>query len=287
MASYCYFLMFPGPHEKLVPEEVLQAMEEAGYSCSSTISLAVPIEEEGHIFWSEKMRSLPEPRFKEAARLLQQGEQIYLDFLSFHTPLTGCFMTQIWNPYIEFHLRVRGLREFSREECNAFFTMMLIIAERARAAYVLFMGEPTDDFEDHFIEIDGKRYIDKVYIRTKRPTSAADFFWDGYLVRHIYVNRELRGDLPEGLPQVEEEIEVGEGWVEYVIQSPPTAMTLRAVIPDQDAARESLSCSMFLQPTWIRGHRKNRLVRRLGKHVARGVPSRLPGSSPPGKLSGG
>ena len=97
---------------------------------------------------------------------------------------------------------VRLLAESSQQ---AYRKMLRNFAKRCKATYVIIVTEPHDFFEDHFLEIDGQRFLESVTPSGKK-----------YDIQSVWIDMDSSDKLPEGINETPRSA-VGSGFMEFSV----------------------------------------------------------------------
>lgn len=159
MSSWFYLIYFPAPHEKLTPEKVIALIPEHGIEISEDVLEAEEIDEYGHWEFLKGGPSLGVSPVNEIQKRLLEKNQFQIECTNQEILFYCGFLLHINNPYFNICGSRRIYSDLSQERFNYYWNMMIQIAARANAGYVL-VSFDTEDVEDRFIEIDNKRVLD-------------------------------------------------------------------------------------------------------------------------------
>ena len=91
--------------------------------------------------------------------------------------------------------------------------MLRQCAKQSRAAHIVIVDDPPDFFEDRFLEIDGKRFLEN-----QMPSG------NKYDIHAIWTNIELCDEIPEGVDELSRRV-MPDGFVEYLVANGPPRQT--------------------------------------------------------------
>ena len=209
MSSWFYLNYFPAPHEKLTPEKAIELIPDHEIIIREEVLEAEEIDELGH--WEFLKDGLPlgsSPVNEIQKRLLNQ-EQFNIECAS-HDILFYCgFLLETKNPCFLICGSRRSFNDLSQERFDYYWNMMVQIAAKANAGYVLYSVD-TEDVEDRFIEIDNKRVLDlDLKLESEKKY--------GHGIGSVWVNsNKSNATVPIGLDPTSID-ELGHGFREYKI----------------------------------------------------------------------
>jgi len=205
MSSWFYLTFFPAPHDKLTPEKTIELIPEHGINISEEVLETGEIDELGH--WEFLKNGLPlgsSPVNEIQKRLLNQ-EQFQIECANQEILFYCGFLLFINNPYFTICGSRRFFNDLSQERFDYYWNMMVQIAAKANAGYVLYSVD-TEDIEDRFLEVDDKRILDL----------ESDEKY-GHGIGTVWVNsNKSNGTVPNGLDPSSFD-ELGYGFREYKI----------------------------------------------------------------------
>lgn len=186
MASWQYAFLFPGTESSLDPRGAIDVLATFGLEFDHFVHPAFRIDDVGHLEFGEKSH-LVGPTLKAIKQRLVHHEQFLVECRNDELFLSCSFATQYSNPFIMLSWSNRLFRRISEARQSQYWDMLGRCANHCRAAYVLFINDPADFFEDKFVEIDGRRFLDR----------ETRFGMNDVLA--IWVDRTLCDKLPEGI----------------------------------------------------------------------------------------
>jgi len=211
MAAWHYAFFFPAAEHQLDAAAAVASLVKEGYEVSSLARCMVPTDDEGHLGEYGAEVELGEPPAEDLLDRLQNGEQLFSE-ISKHdassnivTTFACSVSTSAANPHLSFGWHKRLFEQLSPDVQNTYWMAIRNAAKVAGAAYVVLAVEASDNFEDRFLEVDGKRILD---------TECNHQY--GHGIWAVWVNRSLGGDYPDGVADAVA-INLGDGFVEYSV----------------------------------------------------------------------
>ena len=187
MTSWQYAYFFPGSTGVLSPSNALNVFAEFGLEFDSTIWELASIDEAGHLEANRQIR-LEGPPLKELQTRLSRGEQFQVECRNRDILFTCSFDICYSNPHIVIGWSKRLFDALDVSRRWAYWRMLRKFAKLCAAKYVIIVDDPPDFFEDHFLEIDGRRILDNMTTRG-----------NPYDIRAVWVDTESTDMLPEGI----------------------------------------------------------------------------------------
>ena len=205
MSSWFYLNYFPAPHEKLTPENAIELIPEHGLNIREDVLEAEEIDELDHWeFLIDRLPLGPSPVDEINKRLLEK-KQFQIECTNEEILFYCGFLLQINNPHFIICSSRKFFNGISQERFDFYWDMMVLIAAKANAGYVLYSVD-TEDVEDRFIEVDNKRILD---LESKEKY--------GHGIGSVWINSKiLNATVPIGLDPISID-ELGHGFREYKI----------------------------------------------------------------------
>lgn len=116
--------------------------------------------EDGHLEIGGQEVKIEENINKELFKRLSKDEQIQVTCRNKELFFVCTFASAASNPHIFIGWSARLFSMLSREAVEDYRNMLRSISIAVNASYVVFVEEPPDYFEDHFVDVDGNRYLD-------------------------------------------------------------------------------------------------------------------------------
>lgn len=159
MPSLDAAVFFPGHREILTPALAVDELMCRGLKLGPKIRLMERVDPEGHLLDTGSEVVLTAPLWDDLkGRLLAQ--ESFSAVIGNSEMTFDCFFAPIsFNPHIDINWPRRWFNELPMEAAKAYYSMLGRFARRCGAAYAVFVSDPTD-FEDRFLEIDGRRVLD-------------------------------------------------------------------------------------------------------------------------------
>jgi hypothetical protein len=132
--------------------------------------------------------ALTNPFIDDVKCRLLQGEDFSIQLRNSETFLSCFFAMQAANPHVSFGWSKRLFRELPATVRNQYWTMIRDFAAHCKAGYVVVVDDASDQFEDRFIEMDGKRFLD---------TSIGHSY--GHGIQEVWFNEACGAKPPEGV----------------------------------------------------------------------------------------
>ncbi|KYF65238.1 hypothetical protein BE11_24805 [Sorangium cellulosum] len=197
--------MFPGHGEHLLPAAAIDALAQSGLVFDPWMYPAIVVDEAGHLEHGDKVE-LAGPPAEELEERAVRGEQFLAECRDRALAFTLLLHAKYTNPYMALGWSRRLFRNLSHDEQERYWKLIRVVAQRSNAAYIIVVNDPPDYFEDRFLEVDDRRWLDK-----QLPSGAT------YDFRAIWISTRAASALPEGVSSLPGN-DVGEGFREYSVE---------------------------------------------------------------------
>lgn len=159
MSTWQYAFLFPRSNMPLMSKEAVQELEERGLEFDDEL-FPLQLYPDGHVEVAEQAIEIAKPADVDLCERLSRNEQIEVLCRNKEIFVVCSFATAASNPYISLGWSVRLFTMLSEEAKEAYRRMIRRVAVAVGAFHVVFVEEPPDYFEDHFVDVDGVRCLD-------------------------------------------------------------------------------------------------------------------------------
>ena len=215
MAAWHYAFLFPGRKLRFDSANAVASLASNGFEVSNTARRLVPFDETGHYGEFGEEISLEEPFTNDLQQRLRDGEQLFVEITrndiahndtdTIAMTIACSFALKTSNPNISFGWHERLFSRLPPETQHFYWQAIRDAARAANAAYVVLVDEAADDFEDRFIDIDGRRILDT------QPSHQ----W-GHGIRAVWVDSSTGTECPVGVA-ASDTADIGNGYVQYSV----------------------------------------------------------------------
>jgi len=187
MGSWRYAYFFNDAEQALEPAGILKTFEDAGFSFGEKLLSARVVDKEGHVEFTGEQKPFPAASF-DASNQLGEGAQFQVECFNEDLFFALCFTTKYVNPFIVIGWSNRLFHRIAADRQAGYMRMLRQAALACNAAYVILVDDPPDYFEDRFLDIDGKRFLDPLMPSGER-----------YEIREVWARENLKHLPPEGV----------------------------------------------------------------------------------------
>ncbi|HEY0981176.1 hypothetical protein [Schlesneria sp.] len=205
MSSWQYAFLFPQSPSQLHPADAVNHLTEFGAEFDNSIRICVPVDDDGHVLDVGEEISLNEPFERDLIRHLEIGKSFSIQLRSADLVISAEFLLDAPNPHISLGWSRRLLEESTPMIQRDFWKALRSFARDCNAGYVVIVDDAPDHFEDHFIDIDGKRMFD-LHVNHRY----------GLGLREVWLQSCVTSTLPEGVTYRDSE-QLGEGFERHFI----------------------------------------------------------------------
>jgi hypothetical protein len=188
MASWRYAFMFAGSTARLLPQHGIDVLREYDFEIDEVLRHASIIDDEGHIEYTGEHSMRGSNREEELKTRLGSGEQFQSEFRNRALFFSLSIATGYPNPYVMIGWSNRLFANSAEDYQRRFVQMLRRFARLINADYVVIVDDPPDYFEDKFIEIDGRRFLDNMTTGGKP-----------YEVRGVWIANTRDDKIPDGV----------------------------------------------------------------------------------------
>lgn len=207
MSSWEYVFLFPQLPNQLRPAKAVPRLAEFGAEFDGSIRMCIPIDDKGHLLDVGNKIDLNIPFDKDIVRFLEDGKSFSVQLRSEYQFFSVGFIMETQNPHISIGWPSRLFEEAPTTAKTEFWNAIRLFAKDCGADYVLIIDDAPDQFEDRFVDINGKRIIDlQVNHRF------------GLALKEIWLQSKGFSTLPEGALYGEPEY-IGDGFNRYIVFS--------------------------------------------------------------------
>jgi len=201
MASWHYAFLFPGTNYDLDPAGAIDVLADFGLEFDESIRPAIEIDEFGHLEHGDELQ-LDGSILNGLKQRLTKHEQFMVECRNDELFLSCSFATRYSNPYMILGWSKRLFRDLNESRQNEYWDMVGRCAKQCKAAHVVIVDDPPDFFEDRFLEIDGRRFLE-----TEMPSG------NKYDIHAIWTDLALCDQIPEGIDESSRH-EIPSGFIE-------------------------------------------------------------------------
>ncbi len=200
MSQWIYAYLFPGPKQELKPVEIFDGFTNFGFEYDSRM-ITLNVDRDGHCVEDE----IQEYRDTTTIRkLLNRGKSLSVTCRNNQLWISCNFAISAANPHIFLGWSSKCLRLLNEVERTAYYTHLRTASKKAQAAYVVFMEEVPDFFEDRFVPLDDIRLID-----FSLPSGKLE------PIHEIWIDHQIGGVIPQGADFFEGK-EIGKSFFQYI-----------------------------------------------------------------------
>ena len=206
MASWKYVYFFPSADRHLQPAKALDRLSCRGLEFDETLRMAKVIDDAGHLEHVDEEFGLRHPVIKDLQERLGQGQQFLVECRNNEISIACCFATRSFNPHFFLGWSRSLFTRLDDSIQHEYWEMIRDFAKASSAAYVVLVDD-AGEFEDRFIDIDGRRVLD--------ATVAHKY---GHGIQSVWVDTSRQAELPEGIHR-KPIGDIGDGFEEYSVPS--------------------------------------------------------------------
>ena len=203
MASWHYAFFFPAGEQQLSPDLGLGAASLCNLEFDNTIHEAVAIDDAGHMAGVGEEDTVCSPVLSNLESLLQEGRQFLVECRNTELFISCNFLHRVSNPHVFFGWSKRLFSDIPERNQQRYWQMFQAFAKQIHAGYVVLVDDASDNFEDRFLEVDGKRFLD-----TECNHQYGHGIWS------VWVDQELGGECPDGVAEATA-VDLGNGVTKY------------------------------------------------------------------------
>lgn len=204
MASWHYAFLFPRAGGALEPEGVIDALAKFGFEFDGFIRVAVEIDEHGHLEHGDEMPLDGSVR-ERLKSLFIRGEQFQVECRNEELFISCSFATRYSNPYVMLGWSIRLFSQLSEPRRNQYWNLFRECAKRCKSTHVIIVDDPPDYFEDRFLEIEGRRFLENELPSGNR-----------YNIHAVWTDCNLCDTVPEGVNDASRR-EIPGGFIEHSV----------------------------------------------------------------------
>lgn len=204
MASWHYAFFFPAAGQHLQPAEAIDVLSRRGLESDETISLSVVVDDAGHLLEVGDEVFLEKPAHEDLRHRLENDEQFVAEFRNSEIIFTCGFATRSFNPHIYFGWPRKIFANLPESVQQEYWEMFRDFAKASGSAFVILVDDASD-FEDRFLEIDGRRFLDAEVSHEY-----------GHGIRAVWVDVSIGAEPPEGVSNTAV-TNIGDGFREYLM----------------------------------------------------------------------
>jgi hypothetical protein len=204
MAKWHYAFMFPDSAGRLLPANAIQIFADAGFEFDRKIFPAVAADAAGHLEPGDSLE-LSGNTIKELVNRLNNDEQFLVECRNRDLFFSIFFATKNSNPYLVVGWSQRIFAELNDDLQQRYWQLLKRVARGCGATYVIVVDDPPDYFEDRFLEIDGRRFLENQTLSGRK-----------YDIRSVWIDVDSLEPRPEGING--QPLKIGiDGYSEYVV----------------------------------------------------------------------
>ncbi|MBS0266552.1 MAG: hypothetical protein JSS02_31770 [Planctomycetes bacterium] len=207
MSSWEYAFLFPQSPNQLRPASAIGHLTQFGAEFDRNLRLCVPVDDEGHLLDVGEEVALKEPFERDLSQYLRNRNSFSIQLRSSEIVVSVQFMLGSANPHISLGWSRRLFDRSPPDFQMAFWSAIRAFAKDCDAGYVLIVDDAPDHFEDRFLDIDGKRFVD----------CHVDHGY-GLGLREIWLQTSAAAVPPDGLEFGPSE-EIGRGFLRYSLRN--------------------------------------------------------------------
>ncbi len=159
MSTLRYAYLFSGAKTPLDLSNVIQNLDIRGLEFDDEL-FELEVFPDGHLEAVGQGIKISKPVKRDLIRRVSQNQQIQATCRNKELFVVCGFATAAANPHIFFGWPARLFSLLDHEAVEEYRSMIQRVASSVKASYVIFVEDPPDYFEDHFLDVDGIRYLD-------------------------------------------------------------------------------------------------------------------------------
>lgn len=160
MGSMYYAYMFPSAGQQLCPANLIRILADQGFAFDSSAYVGAAVDAIGHIAFGDEVKLGDRPDDELASRIIK-GEQCQVQCSDADLFLIVSFVQQSWNPHLVIGWPRRLFSALPQERQQAHWRLLRGVAAASKASFLIVVIDPPGYFEDRFIELDGRRILDR------------------------------------------------------------------------------------------------------------------------------
>lgn len=204
MSSWRYAFFFPNNDTTLKPERGISDLYRFGFKFDNKMRKYISVGEEGFLVDAGEQVEINGPIEIELQERLLKGEQFSIECRNSELFVSCHFTAMSHNPCVYLGWIKNLFIALGNVRQTEFRRMLIEFASHIFASYVIIVDDASDNFEDRFLIIDGKRMLD---------TSVNHKY--GHGIQEVWVDVANATEPPEGV-SVEQSTIVGAGFVSYM-----------------------------------------------------------------------
>jgi hypothetical protein len=206
MSSWQYAFMFPESGKSLRVAEVIRVFSESGFEFDRAIYPAFAIDDDGHLEHGDAVQMTGKHVEKLEIRL-RNNEQFLVECrnqdLFFAISFAGKYQT---NPHMMIGWSRTIFGALGKDSQEKYLQLIRNVANACNATNIIVVNDPPDYFEDRFLAINGRRFLDR-----QMPSG------NKYDIQAVWISIRSSDKRPEGVKE-KPISNVGEGFQEYTIE---------------------------------------------------------------------
>jgi hypothetical protein len=205
MGSTYYAYMFPGVGQFLQPFDAVRTLANNDFVFDGSIYQATAIDAHGHVEYGDEIELTKMP-IGEIEQRLRNVEQFQVQCRNSDIFFAVSFGTRSFNPHV---LTIWSRKIFARlpqKLQERYWRLIREVAHACNATYLITIIDPPDYFEDKFLEVDGRRILDR------RLSSGNE-----YEFHSLWIRIDSTDASPDGVSEATTG-NVGEGFEEHSLK---------------------------------------------------------------------